>query len=75
MWADDENLASMFHGIELGLEENEFLFLTDDDEGNYYRFQSTEIAMIDSPKLQVLDAMEKLLKEMEEEESGISTRK
>ena len=68
MWADDGNLASMFHFIELGLDENEFLFLTDDDEGNYYRFQNTEIAMIDSPKLQVLDAMEKLLKEMEEEE-------
>ena len=72
-----KSLAQVYYYIDMGIHNKEYLRITDFEEGNYYLLNNKEIAMIDSSRIHVLDAMEENLRDMQEdvEESSENKKK
>ena len=56
VYADDNSIGSIYLNLE-DVEENEIITIASD--GNYYSFDESDIALIESPRLEVKDSIKK----------------
>ena len=63
VYADDNSIGSIYLNLE-DVEENEIVTIASD--GNYYSFDESDIALIESPRLEVKESIDRSLEDLDE---------